>query len=93
LGAFEAILLQLGQDFSDVAPAAPFIVAVIALGDAAQMGDEGIAIGQAVGTDTLGDAGSEDLLGSAAADAEQEFEGGAVDERPGQALEFADDVV
>jgi hypothetical protein len=56
------------------------------------MGDEGIPIGQAVGADTLGDAGSEDLLGAAAADAQQEFEGGAVDKRPGQALEFADDV-
>ena len=93
LRPFEAILLQLRQDFGDVAPALPFVVAVVALGDAAQMGDEGIPVGQAVGADTLGDAGSEDLLGAAAADAEQKFEGGAVDERPGQALEFADDVV
>jgi hypothetical protein len=93
LRPFPPVLLQLRQDFGNVAPAPPLIVAVVAPGDAAQMGDEGIPIGQAVGADTLGDAGSEDLLGSAAADAEQEFEGGAVDERPGQALEFADDVV
>jgi hypothetical protein len=34
-GPLESILLQLRQDFGDVAAALPFIVAVIALGDAA----------------------------------------------------------
>ena len=68
-------------------------MAVVALGNVAQMGDEGLAIGQAVGADALGDTGSQDLLGAAAADAQQEFEGGAVDEGPGQALELAEDVV
>ena len=49
--------------------------------------------GQALGSHPIGDAGSEDLLGAAAADAEEELKGRPVDERPGQALEFADDVV
>jgi hypothetical protein len=93
LRPFEPFLLQPGHDFGDFTAAAPFIVAVVALSDASQMRDEGIPIGEAVGTDTLGNAGSEDLLGAAAADAEQEFEGRTVDERPGQALEFADYVV
>ena len=84
LGPCEAILFELRQNLADVPAAAPFIVAVVALGEAAQMGDEGIAIGEAVGTDTLGNAGSEDLLGAAAADAEQKFEGGTVDERAGR---------
>jgi hypothetical protein len=85
--------LQLSEDFGYVAAPPPFIVAVIALGDAAQMGDESIPIGQAVGSHPVGNAGSEDLLGSPTPDAEEEFEGGPVDERPGQALEFTDDIV
>ena len=89
----EAILLQLSQNFGDVTAAAPFIVAVVALGEAAQMGDEGIPVGEAVGTDTLGNTGSEDLLGAAAADAEEEFYRRAIDERARQALELAEDVV
>jgi hypothetical protein len=93
LGPFEPFLLQLRQDFGNVASALPLVVAVIPLGDAAQAGDKRIPIGQAVGSHAVGDARSEDLLGSAAADAQQEFEGGAVDERPGQELEFADDLV
>lgn len=67
--------MQLSQDFGDVAPALPFIVAVVALGDAAQVDDECVAISQAVGSHPLGNAGSEDLLGAAAADAEEENRG------------------
>jgi len=93
LGAFESVLLQLSKDFGNVAPTLPFIVAVVALGDTAQMGDEGIPIGQAVGADALGNAGSEDLLSAAAADAEEEFEGRPVDERPGQTFQFVDNFV
>ena len=58
-------------------------VAVIALGNAAQMGDEGIPIRKSVGADTLGNTGREDLLGSAAADPKEELEGRPVDEGPG----------
>ena len=90
LRPLESILLQLSEDFGDMVSPFSFIIAVVALGDAAQTGDEGIPVGQAVGADPLSDAGSEDLLGAAAADAEEEFEGRTVDERPGQALKFPD---
>ena len=80
LGPCEAILFELRQNLADVPAAAPFIVAVVALGEA-------------VGTDTLGNAGSEDLLGAAAADAEEELYGGAVDERARQGLQLAEYVV
>ena len=50
LGPCEAIFFELRQNLADVM--------------AAQMGDEGIPIGQTVGSDTLGNAGSEDLLGA-----------------------------
>jgi hypothetical protein len=93
LGAFEAILFELRQNLGDVAAATPFIVAVVALGKAAKMGDEGIPIGQAVGTDAVGDAGSEDLLSAAAADAEEELYGRAIDERARQGFELAQYVV
>jgi hypothetical protein len=93
LGAFEAVLLQLPQNLRDVPAAAPLIVAVIARGEAPQVDNQGVAIGQAVRPDPLGNAGSEDLLGAAAADAEQKFQGRPVDERAGKGLELADGVV
>ena len=93
LGPFETILLQLRQNFRDVAPALPLVVAIIPLGEAAQMSDEGIPIRQAARADTFGDAGSHDLLGPAAADAEEEFEGSAIDERAGEGLKLPDDIV
>ena len=74
-------------------PALPFVVAAIPLGEAAQVGDEGIPVGQAVGADVFCDAGSHDLLGAAAADAEQEFDRGAISERAGEGLQFTDDFV
>jgi hypothetical protein len=83
----EAIFLQPGQNFRYVPAAFPFIVPVVALGEVAEMGDEGIPVGQAVGADTLGDTGSEDLLGASAADAEEEFYRRAIDERARKGLE------
>ena len=93
LGPFQPFLLQLRQNHGHVMPALPFVVAIVALGEAAQVGDERITIGQAVGTDVLGDAGSHDLLGAAAADAEQKFDCGAIGERVGEDLQFTDDFV
>ena len=57
------------------------------------MGDEGVPIRQAVGPHVVHNAGSEDLLGAAAADAEQEFDGGAIDERAGKRFQFPDHVI
>lgn len=93
LGPFEAILFELRQNLADVPAAAPFIVAVVAFGEASQMGDEGIAIGQTVGADTLGNAGSEDLLGSAAADAQEELYRRAIDEGARTGFDLAEYVV
>ena len=93
LRPFQALLLQLRQDFGDLAPALPLVKAAVAFGQAAQVGDEGIPVGQTVGADAVGNARGQDLLGSAAADAEQEFHRGPVDERAGKRLKLPDDVV
>ena len=93
LGPFQPVLLQLRQDFSDLAPALPLVKAVVTLSQTAQMGDEGIPIGQTIGADAFGNARCHDLLGAAAADAEQEFQGGPVDERTREGLKLPDDIV
>lgn len=93
LWAFKAILFQLGQDLGDVPPAPPFIVTHIALSKAAQMGDEGIPIGQPASPYPFGNAVSHDLLRPAAADAEQKFEGGPIHERAGKGMELADNII
>jgi integrase len=80
--------LPLGQELGEGAPALPLGIAIFSRGQAAQMGDEGSAISETVGADAIGNAGGENLLGAAAADAEQEFEGGAVDAGAGQRLEL-----
>jgi hypothetical protein len=85
--------LQLRQDFSDLAPALPLVVAIITVGQAAQMGYEGIPIGQTVGADAVGNAGGHDLLGSAPTDAKQKFQGRPVDERTGEGLKLPNDIV
>jgi hypothetical protein len=50
------------------------------------MCDQSIAIRQAAGAYVVGDTGSHDLLGSAAADTKQEFDSGPVNERAGKDL-------
>jgi hypothetical protein len=93
LGPFDAFLAQAGQDFGELMAPAPFVVGVLASGEAAQVGDQDMAIGQAVGADVVGDARSHDLLGAAASDAEQKLEGSPIDERAGKSLNLPDDVV
>lgn len=93
LGPFDAILFELRQNFSDFAAAPSFIITFVALGKPSQVGDEGIPIGQAVRADIVGDAGSEDLLGAAAPDAEEELYGGAIDEWARERFDLAEDVV
>jgi hypothetical protein len=65
----------------DPAAAAHLVFAVFALGDLAEAGDQGVAIGESVGSDMISDTGRHDLLGPAAADAEKEFDRGAINER------------
>ena len=52
------------------------------------MGDQGIAIGEAVRPDAVGYGGGHELLGAAAADAQEKFHCGAVDKGAGEGSEF-----
>jgi hypothetical protein len=60
----------------------------VAGGELPQMRDEVFAVGESVGADLERDAGSEELLGAAAADAEEAFDGGAVDPGLGEGSEL-----
>ena len=90
---FLAVPLPLGQDFGELAPALALVMASVTIGQVAQVGDEDLPIGEPVGADAISNARSEDLLSAAAADAEQEFEGGAIDEGAGKSLELLNDVI
>ena len=79
LGAFEAVAAQLPDQAGDFASPLDFVEGVLAGGDLLEAADKGIPVGQAAGSDTAGDAGGHDLLGAAAADAEQELESRAID--------------
>lgn len=71
-------------------PAALFVMVAIAMGEVAEVGDEGVAVGESIGADAASDAGSQNLLSAAAADAEERFDGGAVNERAGKGFEGLD---
>jgi hypothetical protein len=53
-----------------------------------EVSDEPVAVRHPIGTDLQRDAGGEDLLGAAAADAEEALEGGSVDPGVGQGSEL-----
>ena len=57
------------------------------MGEALQAGDQSVAVGEAIGADAIADAGRHDLLGAAAADAEEGLDGGAVDVGVGMAAQ------
>ena len=78
-GPFPTILLPLGQNIRKAATATVLIVSFIAFRQALQVGDEGIAIGEAARADPFGNTGSQDLLRAPSAHAKQKFEGGAID--------------
>jgi hypothetical protein len=65
-----------------------FLRSDLAGGELLQVSDQPAAVGEAAGADLERDAGGEDLLGAAAADAEEALEGGAVDPRVGQGREL-----
>jgi hypothetical protein len=93
LRPFQPVLVEFGQDFSELAPAPALVKAIVPAGKAAQMSDEGIPVRQTAGADAVGNAGGHDLLRPAAADAEQEFDRGPVDERAGKGLQLPEDLV
>ena len=90
LRMFDALCPEPIDDLRQVAAALQLVKPVLTLGEAAEPVDEVLAIGQSISADAIGDAGRQDLLRSAAADAEQELQGGAIDERAGKSLEFPD---
>jgi hypothetical protein len=92
LRPFQTLLLQLRQNPGDLAAAADLVMTVVARGQAAEVGNQGGAIGQAIGADVVGDRGREDLLGAAAADAEEKLHRGPVDEGAREGFQFSDNV-
>jgi hypothetical protein len=65
-------------------------MAAIAMGEAAEVGDEDVTISETIGADTSGNAGGQNLLSAPAADAEERFDSGAVDERAGEGFKGLD---
>ena len=80
------------EDFAQAMAATAFVVAILSIAKLAKAGHQEVAIGQSIGADVVGDAGRHDLLGAAAADTEEEFDGGAIDERAREGFESLEDV-
>jgi len=80
------------EDFAQAMAATTFVVAILSIAKLAKAGHQEVAIGQSIGADVVGDAGRHDLLGAAAADTEEEFDGGAVNERTREGFESTEDV-
>jgi hypothetical protein len=93
LRPFQPVFLQLRQDFSDLTATLPLVKAAVPFSQTAQMNDEGIPISQAADADAVGNTGRHNLLGAAAADAEQEFDRGPIHERTGEGLKLPDHIV
>jgi hypothetical protein len=87
LGAFEAVAAESVEKFGDFPAADALIVDLVAGGQAAQMVNKDIAVDQAARADMVGDAGGHDLLRPPSTDAEEGFDGCAIDERAGKGLE------
>lgn len=77
----------------DLALAPHLVVALLAFGQAAQVGDQTVAVGEPAAADVVGDTRRHDLLGAAAAHTQEELDCGTVDEGAGKGLEFPDDAV
>ncbi len=86
------LLVEVFEDFAEAVAATTFVVAIFSIAELAQAGNQEVAIGQSIGSDAVGNAGGHDLLGATAAHPEEEFDGGAIDERTGEGLEGTDNV-
>jgi hypothetical protein len=78
------------EGFGELLAAALFVNGSFARGKLLEVRDQALAVGDAVGTDLMGDDGLEDLLGAPAADAEEFFQGGAVDPGVGKSFKLGD---
>ena len=85
----KSLLTQGSDRIGEPLPASPLKRYRLLPGQFFQMSDELLAIRQAIGAHTFGDTGGEDLLGAAAADAAQFFDGVAVDVGRGSARSAA----
>ena len=70
-----------------------FVISRVTPGQRAQVFDQHVTIGEAAGADALGDAAGHDLLGAARADAEQKFDGAAVDPGSGKSAQLGNDAI
>jgi hypothetical protein len=93
LGLLEAFLAEPPEDFGESAAALYFVIALLAPRQLLQANDQLVSIRQSVGSDPVADTGSQDLLGPAAADTQEEFDRGAIDERAGRSPEFVQNVI
>jgi hypothetical protein len=89
--AFYSPFMKRGERLGELLATALFVDGRFAGGELLEVLDEALAVGDAVAADLVGDAGLEDLLGAAAADAEELLQGGAVDPRVGKAFELVED--
>ena len=83
LRLFEPLLAQLCDESGDFAAAFNLMESFFAFSHALEAFDERIAVGEAAAADAVSYTGRHDLLGASPSDAEEEFEGGAIDIRMG----------
>jgi hypothetical protein len=93
LRTFDAFTAQFVNEGRNLAAAPDFVEGLRAGCDLLEVVDQRSAIGESVRADPVHNTGSHDLLSAASADAEQEFKGGAIDERAGKGLELLDDLI
>jgi hypothetical protein len=86
----DGALVERGESFRELPSPLPFIDGGLPRCELLEAGDELVPVGDAAGADLAGNSGLEQLLGAAAADAEQSFERRAVDPRVGQGMERGD---
>jgi len=88
LGLSEPLLPEGADQAGHLPPPLDLVRGVLAGGDALEMCDQGVAIGEPAGPDAIDDAASEDLLSASAADAEQKLELSAGDTGAGIGSKF-----
>ncbi len=88
----QTFLTQRSNQCSDFPAAADLIKSVVASGQKLETMDQGIPVGQSVGSDAVSNTRGDDLLGAAAANSQEEFDGSAIDIRIRVGLEAPNNV-
>jgi len=89
----QALLPQVGQLFSKLLAPAAFVIPIGASSELPQVRNQQVPVGEYAGSDLLGNTRREDLLRASSSNPEEDFDSGAIDERTGERLEFAEDVI